>query len=306
MGDRFLAFGCFGKLPFWREYLEGGTRTVASRALRVWLRAGRELLVLENAGEDDYAVADTALEAHLRVLMSLPDSQDLLVGVIRASRDAGGRHAPFIVFASLARKLYGRHYALLPSALGGVWEALADAWETLHEVPSRAGFDEACASIEIPAPVDVKQARGGYQGRHLDNAGAVFDEESLEEFRSNMPGIFASIKKNGGRDVCVGLPAAGDVAEAAFNASLWIDLVNRQFRLRRYDPSVMFDAREGLERRQVYLKYGPLVPEDYVRFLGDLSTAGVGGDVLRPVASTAAGPGGPVATTYGQLLETVF
>ncbi len=293
MNNRYLESGCFGKLPFWREYLEGGARSAASRALREWLRKGRELLVLESTA-DDQPVTDKAFEAHLRVLLSLPGAKDLLVGIVRPSRDGGGRHAPFTVFARLPRRHYGRHYALLPSALGSVWEALDDAWDALHEAPSQSAFEEAYESLEVPAPVDVKQARGEYQGRQLDDAGKLFDQPSLDALRHNMPDILERIKKGGGRDVCVALPAAKDVAEACFNASLWIDLVNRQFRLKRFDPSVFLDAREGLAGRQVYLNFGELNPMDYVQMMADPAQA-EGGEGVRPVEAT-----------YKQLLETVF
>ena len=117
MSETLLAVGCFGKLPFWREYLEGGARSTSSRELREWLREGRELLVLESSSDNQQEVTDQAFGAHLRVLLSLPGAEDLLVGVVRPSRDGGGRHAPFSVFARLPRKAYGKHYALLPSAL---------------------------------------------------------------------------------------------------------------------------------------------------------------------------------------------
>jgi type VI secretion system ImpM family protein len=304
MSDQDLTVGCFGKLPFWREYLEGGARSTASRALREWLRQGREMLVLETSSEDQ-PVTDKAFEAHLRVLLSLPGAEDLLVGIVRPSRDAGGRHAPFTVYARLSRRHYGKHYALLPSALGTVWDALDDAWNALHETPSRSAFDETCETFEVPAPVDVKQARGGYQGRQLDDAGKLFDRPALDALRNNMPDTLERIKKGAKRGVCVALPASEDVGEACFNASLWIDLVNRQFRLKRFDPSVFFDAREGLVGRQVYLKFGELDPLDYVQMLGDPAQVD-SGEVVRPVEATPGVSGDPLEATYKQLLETVF
>jgi hypothetical protein len=309
MNHEYLSVGCFGKLPFWREYLEGGERSAASHALREWLRGGRETLGLESSPGDTpvqqvQQVTDQAFDAHLRVLLSLPGVDDLLVGIVRPSRDAGGRHAPFTVFARLSRRAYGKHYALLPSALGPVWEALDDAWDTLHEVPSRPAFDEACVALEVPAPVDVKQARGEYQGRQLDDAGKLFDPPALEAFRSNMPELLVRIKKDS-RDLCVALPAALEVAEACFNASLWIDLINRQFRLRRFDPSVFLDARVALAGRQVFLKFGGLNPADYVRMLGEPREAKVG-EVVQPLAATPVAQGDPLEATYKEVLESVF
>ena len=298
-----LQVGCFGKLPFWREYLEGGDRSVAARELREWLRQGRELHVLESSSGDQQ-VTDQAFPAHLRVLLSLPGADDLLVGIVRPSRDGGGRHAPFSVFARLPRRFYGKHYGLLPSSLGPVWTALDDTWDRLHEIPSRELFEEACESLEVPAPVEVKMARGAYQGRQFDDAGKLFDRQALETLRGAMPDLLGAIKK-GSRDVCVALPAAVEVDEACFNASMWIDLVNRQFRLRRYDPSVFLDSREGLGDRQVYLKFGKLNPADYVQMFSGLSEI-EGGELLRPIQPAPDGTAEPLDATYKQLLETNF
>ena len=84
MSDVNLAVGCFGKLPFWREYLEAGTRSPASRELREWLRQGREMHVLESSSGDQQ-VTDLAFPAHLRVLLSLPGVDELLRVVRRSS-----------------------------------------------------------------------------------------------------------------------------------------------------------------------------------------------------------------------------
>jgi len=308
MNENTLQVGCLGKLPFWREYLEAGIRSPASVQLREWLRHGREIHVLESLpGVDpnqEPQLKDRAFPARLRVLLSLPGADDLLVAIVRASRDAGGRHAPFSVFARLPRKLYGKHYSLLPSALGPVWDALDDIWDELHEVPSRPVFEEACAALEAPAPVDVKQARGEYQGRQLDDASKLFDRPALETLRGAMPDILGRITK-GSRDVCVALPAANDVAEACFNASMWIDLVNRQFRLRRFEPSVFLDVAEGANERQVFLKFGGLNPEDYVQMLGDPSES-EDGELVRPIRTSPEGSAEPLDATYKQLLETNF
>jgi type VI secretion system ImpM family protein len=303
MSAPLLQVGCFGKLPFWREYLEGGSRSAAARELKEWLRQGREMHVLESSSGDQQ-VTDQAFPAHLRVLLSLPGTDELLVGVVRPSRDGGGRHAPFSVFARLPRRLYGKHYALLPSALGPVWTALEDTWVRLHEVPSRELFEQACESLDAPAPMEMKLARGEYQGRQLESAGKLFDRPALETLRLAMPDLLGRIKK-GSRDVCVALPAAEDVDEANFNASMWIDLVNRQFRLRRFDPSVFLDSREGMKDRQIFLKFGRLNPADYVQMLGGLSGID-GSELLRPIQPAAEGTAEPLEATYKQLLETTF
>jgi type VI secretion system ImpM family protein len=271
---------CFGKLPFWREYLKGGAVHPTSRALRDWLHKGKEALGLENGEE---GVKDEVFNARLRVLLGLPGSKELLAGVIRPSNDAGGRHFPFAVFTHFPRKVYGKHYSLLPLALVPAWEALDDAWDALAGVASREAFEEVLASNEAPGLVPAAEARGEYQGRQREDAAHVFANDppsSPQALRAGMPGLLSGLRKSSvGGGLNVQLPAAPDLEEACFNASLWIEMVNRQFRLRRYEPSVLIDAKVNSVPRRVFLKFGPIEPGDYIDIMGVL---GRGSD-LRPV-----------------------
>jgi len=302
---------CFGKLPFWREYLTGGAVHPTSRALRDWLHRGKEALGLENGEE---GVKDEVFNARLRVLIGLPGSKELLAGVIRPSNDAGGRHFPFAVFTHFPRKLYGKNYSLLPLALVPVWEALGDAWDALAAVASREAFEETLASNEAPGLVPVAEARGDYQGRQGEDAIHVFESDpasSPQALRDNMPEVLTGLPKtSGGGGLNLQLPAAPDLEEACFNASLWIDLVNRQFRLRRHEPSVLIDAKVSGSPRRVFLKFGAMEPGDYIDIMG----AEADTNLVRPARASSADAGSEAGSevrpeerlTYAQLLETRF
>jgi hypothetical protein len=275
------------------------------------LHRGKEALGLENGEE---GVKDEVFNARLRVLIGLPGSKELLAGVIRPSNDAGGRHFPFAVFTHFPRKLYGKHYSLLPLALVPVWEALGDAWDALSAVASREAFDEVLAANEAPGLVSVAEARGDYQGRQGEDAMHVFESDPPSSPRAlgeNMPELLNGLGKSSGGDATnMQLPAASDLEEACFNASLWIDLVNRQFRLRRYEPSVLIDAKVSASPRRVFLKFGAVEPEDYIDIMG----AEADTKLVRPARATSADAatetgseaGSGERLTYAQLLETRF
>lgn len=307
MADSLLPLACFGKLPFWREYLTGGAVHPTSRALRDWLHRGKEALGLENGEE---GVKDEVFNAQLRVLIGLPGSKELLAGVIRPSNDAGGRHFPFTVFTHIPRKVFGKQYSLLPMALVPVWEALEDAWDALAAVASREAYEEMLASNSVPGLVSVAEAKGDYQGRLGEDAKHLFESDPASSPRAlieRMPEVLIALRKSGGvGGAHLQFPAVPDLEEACFNASLWIDLVNRQFRLRRFEPSVLLDARVSAAQRRVFLKFGPPEPDDYLDVMGADAKTKLVRPARSPGPESAPAPDAIDGMSYARLLETRF
>jgi len=302
---RYLPVSCFGKLPFWPEYLEANAGFTTSKLLKQWMHRGNEAAGLT---EDDDSPRDVQVEAHLRLLIGSPGSTELLAGVLRPSRDRGGRHFPFAVFTHFPRKLYGKHYHLLPLALAPVWEMLDDAWESLAAADNRPGYEEMLGSIEVREPAPPGDVRGVYQGLQRDAADRLFrrgDGASLDELRGKLPEALERLRKGGnGRGVCLLLPVSADLDEASFDATFWIDLLNRQFFMRRFEPSVLLDEKQGVADRNLVFSFGRLDPEAYPAVMG---LRDHGADVLRPVhGEGGGGTEGAGGLSYVQLLKERF
>lgn len=269
MAETYLPLGCFGKLPCYGDYLKVGVSQPSARALmELMLHGTRELAVDES---DNGGYKDVAIEGSHWILFGDPGSRELLAGVLRPSRDSGGRHFPFVLFTHVPRKIYGRHYALLPLALTPIWIALAEAWESLAELATRDGFEEALEAIELPDMIDVKEARGDFQGRQREDAARLFEGRngpSPAQLAQKMPEFLQRLRKGGDDGLSVQLPVARDLGEACFNVSVWLELVNSQFRLRHFEPSVLLDERAAVEARVVVLRFGPLGPSDYLDIIG--------------------------------------
>lgn len=269
MAENHLPLGCFGKLPIYGDYLkEGASQPTARAMIELMLHAQRELAVDES---DDGGYRDVAIEGSHWILFGDPGSRELLVGVLRPSRDSGGRHFPFLLFTHMPRKIYGRHYSLLPLALTPIWVALAEAWEALAESANRDGFEETLEAIELPDMIDVKEARGDFQGRQREDAGMLFEGgngASQAHLAQKMPELLQRLRKGGDEGLSVQLPVAGDLGEACFNVSVWLDLVSNQFRLRHFEPSMFLDERTAVDARVVVLRFGPLDPSDYLDIIG--------------------------------------
>jgi type VI secretion system ImpM family protein len=269
MAEAYLPLGCFGKLPFYGDYLKEGVSQPTARAvIELMLHGKRELAVDET---DHGGYKDVAIEGSHWILLGEAGSRELFVGVLRPSRDGGGRHFPFAVFTHVPRKIYGRHYSLLPLALTPIWVALAEAWEALADVATRDGFEETLEAIELPDLIDLKEARGDFQGRQGEDAGKLFEGRngaSPAHLARTMPELLERLRKGGEDGLSVQLPVARELGEACFNVSVWLDLLNSQFRLRRFEPSVFLDERTAVEARLVVLRFGSLGPPDYLDIIG--------------------------------------
>jgi len=281
MANSLLPIACFGKLPCYGDYLKVNVSQPSARALQELMLHGKQDLSLSDPGAGGYR--DVAIESRLRILFGLPGSKELFVGVLRPSRDAGGRHFPFAAFTYLPRRTYARNCALLPLALSSIWEALDDAWDFLAEAPTREVFMERLESTELPHLAEVRDARGDYQGRMREDIGRIFEGSngaSPAHLSANLPGLLKRLR--GGENVSVQLPVSGDLAEACFDVSVWIDMVNRQFRLKRFDPTVFLDERPGVSGRWVVLRFGETGPSEYLDIVGRPA----GGAFARPAHST--------------------
>lgn len=304
MTNRYLPVGCFGKLPIWPEYMEAGTSYPAARALKQWLHGGREHAGLE---APEGGRTDTAVRAHLRLLTGLPGSTELLVGVLRPSGDQGGRSFPFSVFSFIPRKLYGKHYELLPLALSPVWDVLEDAWDSLAGVATKRAFEEVLESLEVPHPAPLNELRGFYQGRQRESTDGLRtrqDGASPERALGNLPAVLNRLRKGSDAEgLLLELPVSREPDGACFDASVWIDLMNRQFMLKRFEPLVFLDARQDAADGRLLLKFGSLRPADYAAIMA-LRDADAG--VARPAhpapGEEAAAVPEPAMATYADLL----
>jgi type VI secretion system ImpM family protein len=303
MANRYLPVGCFGKLPIWPEYMEAGTSYPTARALKQWLHGGREHAGLE---DPEGGRTDTAVRAHVRMLVGLPGSTELLVGVLRPSGDQGGRSFPFSVFSFIPRKLYGKRYPLLPLALSPLWDALEDAWDSLAGAATKGAFEELLDSLEVPHPAQPSEVKGVYQGRQRDSTEPLLAREdgaSVARALDNLPALLNRLRKSSDADgLLMELPVSREPDGACFDASVWIDLVNRQFRLKRFDPLVFLDASREPADRRLLLKFGALRPSDYAAIM---TLRDAGEAVARPAhqapGEEPAGAETPPAT-YADLL----
>ena len=303
----YLAVGCFGKLPFDREYLEVNVALPSSKALRAWIRDGRTIAGMSPDSQDGTVPPETN---RLRCLVSPAGSQDVLAAVLRPSADLGGRVFPFAVFAHVPRRPWSRSFHLMPMALDPVWDALDDAWDSLASVASERAFREILASAAIPGPASPAEVKVAYEAGQSAMAGRLFqrgDGASLDALLANLPALLKELKSSPA-DVRLELPTSSAVDEAAFDAAFWVDLVNRQFFWKRFEPTLFLDGAPTRPDRRLFALFGDLAAEDYA---GTLGLQGAASRFSRPAHAAhpvpATGSDASAATpTYAELAAMRF
>jgi hypothetical protein len=222
-------------------------------------------------------------------LLNVPGGSDLLAGVLRPSHDQGGRDFPFALFVHVPRKIYGRQYALLPMGLAATWEALSDAWRSLFGLETKDAFEEMFDTIKIPAPAAVAEVKSSYQAQTRESMEDLFTRAgglAPDCVTSRLPELIEQVRKSGhGEGIMVRLPALPDLREAAYEASFWIDLLNRQFMMRRVESSVFLhhDPRAKVH----WLLLGVGETSDTV------TKALMGGELTPATVNLSASPGAP-------------
>ncbi|ANM28752.1 hypothetical protein ABI59_02695 [Acidobacteria bacterium Mor1] len=296
MANQYLPLGCFGKVPCWREHVERGVSQRSSRGFREWLRQGRALAT-EGDEQSDF------LESRgQRFLIAPPGSPEVCAGVIAGSHDQANRPYPLVVLTHIPRRLYGRHFALLPFGLGPVWEALEDEWQALHGAASHADLEGRLDEAEIPAPLPPGDLRGPYQGALQDSMSRIFersDGATLGGLLVDLPEALGGIKRHNGSGVTLVLPASEEPEDSGFEASFWVEWINRQFLLRRYEPSIFIDAESGAGDARIRLVYGEL---DESHYAAVLSGAPEAAGVLRTGHGEGAG-GETAAGSFSDFLK---
>ena len=291
----YLPVGCYGKLPFWREYLEEKLSFPSTRALKEWVHQGREDARLS---QEDVENARIQATTSRRFLFGIPGSTELVAGVIRPSSDGGGRGFPFMVFTHFPRRLYGKQYSMLPMALGPVWEALDDAWDQLAAVTSRDMFREVLGSSLVPTPAPATEVQGLYLTERRESASQVFrrqDGASLDSLKQHLPEFLQRLRK-GGELPALELPVSDDIEASPFEVAFWLELINKPFFWKRWEPSIFLEESLAEKNRDVILIFGMIRPQDYSAILGCGGTT----DLVRP-AKVGGSPEGAVSVSGVEL-----
>jgi hypothetical protein len=301
----YLVAGCHGKLSFWPEYLDVNVATPVSRAFRSWIRDGRQAAGMGSEAADGRVPPETS---RLRFVYAPAGSSELLAGVIRPSADIGGKRPfPFTVFAHIPRRHWARSYALLPMAFSPVWDALDDIWDSLSTVASEPAFRELLASARVPGPSPAGIVKSAYDAG-LDQAAARIFEQgsgaSVEALRANLPEMLKGLKANH-TDVRVLLPASTEQESASYDAAFWVDLINRQFFWKRFEPTIFMDGASRQADRRVMLLFGDPAPGDYAQVMGMVNAQGTFQRPAHSAEGSSAPPTGS-APTYAELASTRF
>ncbi|RMG19762.1 MAG: type VI secretion system-associated protein TagF [Deltaproteobacteria bacterium] len=276
-GTRDLPLGCYGKLPFWRCFLERGVGHDSIRKLKRWIDDGRRKPHLgADAADDEIVFRETRA---CRFLLNDRGARTLVAGVLRPSQDSESRPFPFALFVRFSSRRFRRHYALLPCALEEAWRALDDALGTLASAATKGEFDEILDAFTAPSPSDPRIARARFRawaGGGSPNMAAILAEDDGSGAPAALASFVDAARRAGdGPAPAARLPLGPDVGSHAFEISAWIDhLSGRICRWpRKWRPSILWPYASGGRAPDVVLVGGYPGREHYSQVICECDNA---------------------------------
>lgn len=259
--------GCFGKLPFWPEFLEAEGAFPSARFLKEWIHQGRNLYGYGRT----LGGAEISETLRRRLLLMLPGFKEILAGVIGPSSDLGGRRVfPFAVFVTVPRAHFGRTPFLAPLALRGAFEDLEDLWEALAPVPNQKAFEDTMQGFRIREPAPPDDARLSYRAGLMTDIERLLDRDdgvNLASLAGHLRPFLEEIRGATSSSTLFELPVSRDPADAMFDLSFWIDLINRPL-WSAIEPSLFLDAKVGPRSRTSLLVARAPLATDYPAVMG--------------------------------------
>lgn len=293
-GPETLSPGCYGKLPFWPEFLDAEGGNASARFLREWIHRGRD----HNGYGRIHEGTEITETRRRRFLFALPGLKELLAGTIGPSADLERRRGfPFAVFVALPRAVFGKHLYLAPLALAGAFEDLEDLWAALAAASNRPAFDQAMAGFRIRGPLPGEEVRLHYRAGLQHEIESLLDGQDgidLSTLAGRLQHFLEEIRAGGGPSAVFELPVGRELGQACFDLSFWIDLINRPLFWSAVEPSVFLDPRPGVGSRTALLVPRAPSAADYPVVMGGAPGPGTPVRIGHPGSG-----GGPPSRTGG-------
>jgi type VI secretion system ImpM family protein len=135
------AWAASGKHPVVKDFIRLGPETPAVGALSRWVEKG-------------YSKVPVITNMHSwRFFARGTQSQELVCGLLRDSRDGAGRPFPFLIVGTGRIEGWEKHWVYLPEILGGLWERLE-----FLSIKRVFDLEELKADVSrLPSPVFKKE-----------------------------------------------------------------------------------------------------------------------------------------------------
>lgn len=147
--------GCFGKLPFYGDFLSFGVDSPEAQAFVTWLQDGAA----------SSAVPSFAPDQLVQMVWQPAGTRRTLVAVLWPSLDAAGRRFPFSLFTSLPAGFVERHGPRALVAADGVWRSLRDIRPPVVKAPRPAELYGFLRDQQSPPPPEDREVNRAYVDR---------------------------------------------------------------------------------------------------------------------------------------------
>ncbi len=215
-----LRVACFGKLPFYREFIRHGCESPAAAGVVRWIERAHEAMTRAGTPTDTPGAEVTFALPH-------PEGAGVVAGVVRRSSDGLRRH-PVALFAEDRASGLETQWHLAPIALAPLWRALAGLLEGPYENVAQLGAALDASDVTIGVPDAVAAWEAFLSGATADGPWRTLTGVDGDAGRHLALNLVAVARAQRDADsveagVSFAVPLAGDDAGARLaRAGLWL------------------------------------------------------------------------------------
>lgn len=304
---------CLGKVPTHGDFVSHRASTPTMRSFDRWIREGL-YHARQHQGPNWESTYDEAPTMRFLFWGQGRDTPNALLGVLRSSRDEGGRTYPFVVTCEVPKHaLSPHHFAYLPIQASSFYEAavplVRQATEgaiPYRDVPKRLD-DVMSLSVQPTVPHEHKRyLQRKTIGGFLEALFGHFEDSGKYQLFSNLFDILLPLQNQAPPQLDYGVQfPLGAGEEGPSNVvSFWLDVVLRVLDYPSVQPSIFWaDSEAEADDDQLLLYMGAPDPSAFFDILAPQRANGRIYSLRSSGAETTAEAALSIPEEYGELLE---
>lgn len=271
MIKRKLPLSCYGKLPFYKEYLRHNLHSPETEKLIEWIEEGMRLQSSENIEAGNF----------LYRFIFLPKEQKRFIcGIIQNSSD-GLRTYPFTVFVSCPKNQFRSHPIVLAIIFDSFWLKMEDFLRADHKTIDN--FTNELMDINMVSPsmlsINQKKLQKSFLSfdliEYLESMFSSQEQEKKGRLLENLLYLYLAYRKrpNDAKQGAFRLPLAdSSILSLEAQTSFWVGFLGLILQRKHEFSSIFLPGHDNLGNqalRDLYIFFREPAPMDFVEIMLD-------------------------------------
>jgi type VI secretion system ImpM family protein len=265
MSEDSFPIGCFGKLPFHKEYIQANIHEPEAQHFLKWMDEGaRYLKSFSGSSQNAYS-------QRYQLIFCPKKSAKFLTGHIRLSSDSL-RSYPFAIFSTCNYKGFAGHFSLLPHLFAQFWDELRNFMS--KPFADLQSFHAHLRELHIPIPPTPSKDKEeflsitiGTKLNVLWNAlfGTADDPRKLHILQ-NLWTVLSPYRKGSHHEIPIALriPLSSKIIPPPVQIFFWLEVISRTLKRIDIAPSLFIpEPQEDATAQAFYIFFREPQPSDY-------------------------------------------